>query len=64
MIAITFFFAIDNVMGWLSSPFIFYPLMFVAMAVALMYTMGLGGLLGPVATQSINLALRRFNFNF
>lgn len=58
------FFAADNVMGWLSSPLIFYPLMLVFGAIAVLYSMGLGSLMGPLARQSINMGLRSVGVNF
>jgi hypothetical protein len=58
------FFAADNVMGWLSSPFIFYPLMLVVGGIAMLYSMGLGSLMGPLARQSVNLGLRNVGLNF
>jgi hypothetical protein len=64
MFALLIFFAIDNIMNWLSSPFILYPIVFIAMGIALMYSMGLGGVMGPVARQTVNMALRRYNINF
>jgi hypothetical protein len=58
------FFAADNVMGWLSSPIIFYPLMLVLGGVSILYSMGLGPVMVPLARQSVNMGLRRFNINF
>lgn len=58
------FFAADNVMGWLSSPLIFYPLMLIIGGVAMLYSMGLGSLMGPLARQSINMGLRSTGLNF
>lgn len=58
------FFAADNVMGWISSPFIFYPLMFLVGAVAMLYSMGLGPLIGPLARGTINTGFRSAGVNF
>jgi len=58
------FFAADNVMGWISSPFIFYPLMLILGGVAMLYSMGLGPLLGPLARQTVNVGLRSARLNF
>mmetsp|Transcript_45372 Transcript_45372/g.33152 ORF Transcript_45372/g.33152 Transcript_45372/m.33152 type:complete len:114 (-) Transcript_45372:27-368(-) len=62
--ALLAFFAMDNVMSWISSPLIFYPLMMVFGVISMLYAMGLGGVMLPLARQSINLALRRVNVNF
>jgi len=58
------FFAFDNVMAWISHPIIFYPLMMLVSVIAMLYSMGLGGVMIPVARQSINMGLRNFNVNF
>jgi hypothetical protein len=43
------FFAMDNVMNWIQHPIVFYPLMMLVSVVALLYSMGLGGVMVPVA---------------
>lgn len=53
------FFAADNVLSWLASPFIFYPLIMVLGVISIMYSMGLGGVMFMVARQTTNLILRR-----
>ncbi len=58
------FFAADNVMGWISSPFIFYPLMLVLGAVAMLYSMGLGPLIGPLVRGAVNTGFRTAGVNF
>jgi hypothetical protein len=58
------FFAADNVLSWLSSPFFFYPIMMIASVVAMMYSMGLGGIMFPLFRQSVNMVLRRANVDF
>jgi hypothetical protein len=56
--ALLAFFAFDNVMSWLSSPIFFYPLVFIGGIIMMLYSMGMGPILVPVARQSINLILR------
>ena len=58
------FFAADNVLSWIASPFIFYPLMMILGVVAMLYSMGLGGILFPVFRQSVNMILRRAGVDF
>lgn len=58
------FFAADNVLSWIASPFIFYPLMMVLSVVAMLYSMGLGGIMFPLFRQSVNLVLRRVGLDF
>ena len=58
------FFAADNVMGWISSPLIFYPLMLIFGSIAMLYSMGLGSLMGPLARQVVNGGLRGAGINF
>ena len=58
------FFAFDNVMGWLSSPILFYPLILISGIIMMLYSMGMGPIMIPVARQSVNLALRRAGTNF
>jgi hypothetical protein len=43
------FFAFDNIMSWLSSPLFFYPLVFIGGCIMMLYSMGLGSVMGPVA---------------
>ena len=45
------FFASDNILSWLSSPIIFYPLMLVLGAFAMLYSAGLGPIMGPLFNQ-------------
>jgi hypothetical protein len=52
------FFASDNILNWLSSPFLFYPIVFIASILGLLYSMGLGGVMLPMARHSVNIALR------
>ena len=58
------FFAADNVLSWLASPFIFYPLVMVLGVISIMYSMGLGGVMFMVARQTTNLILRRVGVDF
>jgi hypothetical protein len=58
------FFAADNVLSWISSPSIFYPLMFVVGIISLLYSMGLGGIMLPVFRQTVNMVLRRAGLDF
>jgi hypothetical protein len=58
------FFAADNVLSWISSPIIFYPLMFVVGIISLLYSMGLGGIMLPVFRQTVNMVLRRAGLDF
>ncbi|CDW88237.1 uncharacterized protein STYLEM_17355 [Stylonychia lemnae] len=55
------FFAADNVIGWLSSPLIFYPLVMILGGISMLYSMGLGPVIGPLARQTTNVVLSRFN---
>ena len=55
------FFAADNIIGWLASPLFFYPLVVVLGGVSLLYSMGLGPVIGPLARQTINVIAGRFN---
>eukprot|EP00347_Sterkiella_histriomuscorum_P023862 403333128 len=55
------FFAADNVIGWLSSPLIFYPIVMILGGVSLLYSMGLGPVIGPLARQTVNVVMGRFN---
>jgi hypothetical protein len=48
------YFAYDDVFRMLANPILFYPLMFVTSMVAMMYSMGLGPIMIPVARTSIN----------
>jgi hypothetical protein len=57
-------FGFDNVMSWIQHPIIFYPIMMVGSVIALLYSMGLGGVMIPVARQTINLTLRNINVGF
>ena len=52
------FFAFDNVMGWLASPFLFYPIMLILAVIGMLYSMGMGQLIFPVVRQAVNMGLR------
>jgi len=58
IIALLIFFAFDNVVAWLASPFIFYPLTLIIGFVAMLFSMGMGGMIIPVARQTINMGFR------
>jgi hypothetical protein len=58
------FFASDNVLSWMSHPFLFYPIMMIAGGVAVIYSMGMGGVVFPLVRQSINLGFRQAGLNF
>ena len=58
------FFAADNVMAWIASPFIFYPLMLVFGGIALLYSLGLGNQVMFVARHSINMGLSMAHVDF
>lgn len=58
------FFAADNILSWISSPFIFYPLIMVLGVISILYSMGLGGIMLPIARQTTNLVLRRVGVDF
>ena len=58
------FFAADNILSWLTSPFIFYPLIIILGFVSILYSMGLGGVMLVVIRQSANLILRRVGIDF
>ena len=62
--ALLAFFAADNVLSWIASPIIFYPLMFVLSIIIMLYSMGLGGIMWPVFRQTVNLVLRRVGLDF
>ncbi len=58
------FFAADNILSWMTSPFIFYPLMMIGSIMAVLYSMGLGGIMWPVFRQTTNLVLGRAGVDF
>lgn len=62
--ALLAFFAADNVLSWMASPIVFYPLMFVLSIIIMLYSMGLGGIMWPVFRQTVNLVLRRVGLDF
>lgn len=52
------YFAYDDIFRMLANPILFYPLMFVTSMVAMMYSMGLGPIMIPVARTTINTGFR------
>lgn len=58
--AILAYFAYDDILRMLINPILFYPIMFVVSILALLYSIGLGPIMVPVAKQNFNFALRRF----
>lgn len=59
-----FFFAFDNIISWMGSPFIFYPLSIIFCIVVTMFSLGIGGAFVPILKMSINEALRRAGIGF
>ena len=61
MYVLLVWFASDNVMGWLSSPILFYPIMMIATALGVCYQLGLMPILQdiwlPVFTAKANKLL-------
>jgi hypothetical protein len=52
------YFAYDDIFRMLANPILFYPLMFVLSIVGMLYSMGLGPIMIPVARTTINTAFR------
>ena len=52
------YFAYDDIFRMMANPILFYPLMFTASILAMLYSMGLGPIMVPVARTSINMGLR------
>jgi hypothetical protein len=52
------YFAYDDIFRMMANPILFYPLMFIGSILAMLYTMGLGPIMVPVARTSINMGLR------
>jgi len=52
------YFSYDDIFRMLANPILFYPLMFVTSMVAMMYSMGLGPIMIPVARTTINTGFR------
>jgi hypothetical protein len=62
--ALLVFFAADNILGWFYSPFLFYPMAFLATVFGVVYAMGMGDIAIPLVKQFVNMQLRRFNLGF
>ena len=58
------FFAFDNIISWMGSPFLFYPLSIVFCIIVTLWSMGLGGVLLPLARHTVNEALRKAGVGF
>jgi len=52
------YFAYGDVLRWMSHPLIFTPLLLIVSGVALMYSMGMGPIMIPMAKQSANIGFR------
>lgn len=52
------YFAYDDIFRMMANPILFYPLMFAVSILAMLYSMGLGPIMVPVARTSINMGLR------
>ncbi len=52
--ALLIFFAYDNVIGWFSTPWIFYPLVSIILMIVLLFANGLGGVFAPLFRGTIN----------
>lgn len=58
------YFAYDDIFRMMWNPFIFTPLVFVISAVGLLYTMGMGPVMVPLAKAEANKLFRRFGVPF
>ena len=58
------YFAYDDIFRMLANPLLFYPLIFVFSIVAMLYSMGLGPVMIPVAKTSLNMGLRQVGIPF
>jgi len=58
------YFAYDDIFRMLANPILFYPLMFVFSICAMLYSMGLGPVMLPVARTSINTGFRSCGIPF
>lgn len=58
-LALFAWFAMDDIWRMAMSPFLFYPIMLAASAVALLYSMGLGPLVIPQIQAQANVYLRK-----
>lgn len=47
------FFAADNVMSWLASPILFYPILMIMGAFAVVHSMGLSPIVMPLLKQTM-----------
>jgi len=65
MYALLAFFAVDNVIVWMASPFIFYPMVLVGSFIIMLISVGLGGLIKPIFRMIVNrvMGLTRMNFS-
>jgi len=52
-------FASDNVLAYMSSPFFFYPISLILCVVATLFAMGLGGVIMPLVRHTVNQLLSR-----
>ena len=59
MWALLIYFAADNVISWLSSPLIFYPIMLLVALFMLIQSMGLGHLMSTLAKETGHIIARQ-----
>ena len=59
MYAVLLFFAYDDIFRMCMNPILFYPIIFIFSILALLYSIGLGPIMVPLALQNFNLILRK-----
>ena len=64
MYAILAYFAYDDIFRMCMNPILFYPIMFIISILALLYSIGLGPIMMPLAMQHFNMILRRIGVPF
>lgn len=62
--AVLVYFAYDDIFRMLANPLLFYPLLCVFSIIGMLYSMGLGPVMIPVARSMINLQMRNFGINY
>jgi len=58
------YFAYDDIFRWLATPMFFYPIVFISSILGMLYSIGLGPIIIPVARSSINVGLRQAGVPF
>ena len=53
------YFAYDDIFRMLANPLLFYPLVLVFSVVSMLYSLGLGPVMVPMAKSSLNVGLRQ-----